>query len=103
MRVPPPHHDPAGVVDGAANAAMDAAATHLRGQGAEMVSVVVILHARDVPAGQLDSTVSGHSEDADPGEGLLDASWLVAELIAAATAALRSVGKDLKIMRLGQG
>lgn len=106
MTNPTRREEPRDLVELAADDAMTAAVKRLREGGAETVSMFVIVDtAAPVPDGQSNSVAAGVGFDDESVDG--STSELVACLLRHATAAMRSIGKDLEVIDLhrpiGQG
>lgn len=87
--------EPTTVVERAAAAAMRAAELECERNGAAAQHVFVIVHADDVPAGELDCTVAG--------AGYEDSTDLLAELLGHAERVAAAGGMRLQIHTLGVG
>jgi hypothetical protein len=81
---------PRNVVERACDAALRAAELSLENAGAEAVQIFVTLHAKDVPAGELDAASAGHGYEA--------AGELLAELLGAASALGKALGLRIDVI-----
>ena len=93
---------PRNLVERAADAAMRAAEETLGAAGASLEIVYVALHAKDVPAGELDS-VSSAGGAGLPAELDERATDVVAFLAATFVSTGKAVGLDVRIVPLEHG
>lgn len=83
------------LVEYAADAAMAAANHILEREGAKLTTMIVLLHAEQVPEGELDCCSAGHGYD--------DGRELLADVFGHFAGAAKQLGIEVKIAPLGRG